>query len=148
MIEKYHCIGDIFMNIEDSKELLSFHSCRNSDIHNPKWEHGFMGSLRPLKGVHEENFIEVMECIKALKEEFYKTAIDREIISDIVSIVSTTRSWVSPDGMLGSNHLLTNEQTQQLLLWINIIEETLMYLLDGAEEEAFYTYDLYLDGNL
>lgn len=136
------------MNIEEAKELLSFHSCRNSDIHNPKWEHGFIGSLRPLEGIHEDNFIEIMECLKVLKEEFYRPAIDREIISDVISIVSTTRSWVSPDGMLGRNHLLTNEQTQQLLLWIDIIEDSLMYLLDGAEEEAFNTYDLYLDGDL
>ena len=30
------------MNIELAKELLSFHSCRNEDIDNPRWENGFL----------------------------------------------------------------------------------------------------------
>lgn len=56
-----------FMNIEEAKELLSFHSTRNSDIDNPKWENGFLGSLRPFSGeLHNENFFEVMECWKAM----------------------------------------------------------------------------------
>ena len=45
------------MNIELAKELLSFHSCRNDDINNPKWENGFLGSLRPFQGkIYEKNF--------------------------------------------------------------------------------------------
>ena len=30
------------MNIELTKELLSFHSCRNDDINNPKWKMAFL----------------------------------------------------------------------------------------------------------
>lgn len=39
--------GNDLMNKEEAKELLSYHSGTSEDIHNPKWESGFLGSLRP-----------------------------------------------------------------------------------------------------
>ena len=135
------------MDIDEAKELLSFHSGRNSDIDNPKWENGFMRSLRPFGGeLHKENLIEVMECLKVLKGELSGSAIDRNIVADIIGITYLTRIWASPGGMLGSNHLLTENQTKHLLTWVDIIEECLMYLLDDAEEEAFLYYEDYMNG--
>lgn len=132
------------MNIEKAKELLSYHSGTNEDVDNPKWQNGFLGSLRPFTGdLHEENFIEVMECLKVLENEFSAPMIDKKIISDVVGITYLSRTWASPDGMLGSNHLLTNEQTKTLLIWSDIIEECLMWLLDDAKEEAFWSYNEY-----
>ena len=56
------------MNIELAKKILSFHSCRNDDINNPKWKNGFLGSLRPFQGkIYEKNFKEIIECLKTLK---------------------------------------------------------------------------------
>ena len=134
------------MTIEEAKKLLALHSCRDEDIDNPKWTNGFMGSLRPFSGtLHEENFTEVMACLNVLKDEFAAPAVDRGIVADIVSMIHLTRVWVSPNGMLGQNHLLTKEQTEQLLLWVDIIEESLMYLLDQDEEDAFFTYNEYLE---
>ena len=52
---------------------------------------------------------------------------------------------MSPDGMLGSNHLLTEEQTEHLLVWVHIIESCLVYLLDDDEEDAFSEYEDYLN---
>lgn len=136
------------MEITEAKELLSFHSSRNSDIHNPKWKYGFLGSLRPFSGeLHEENFIEIMDCLKALTEEFSAPSLDREMVSDIVAIIHLSRAWASPDGMLGYNHLLTEEQTKLLLAWADIMENCLMWLLDDAEEEAFRDYEDYLNGS-
>ena len=135
------------MEITEAKELLSFHSSRNSDVHNPKWIHGFLGSLRPFSGeLHKENFIEVMDCLKALAKEFSAPSLDREMVSDIVAIIHLSRAWASPDGMLGYNHLLTEEQTKILLAWADIMENCLMWLLDDAEEEAFRDYEDYLNG--
>lgn len=135
------------METEEAKELLSFHSCRNSDIHNPKWSEGFLGSLRPFRGqLREENFREVMECLQALQTEFSAPAIDRDMVADLMGIIHLTRAWASPWGMLGSNRLLTEEQTRLLLAWADIIEGCLTYLLDGAEEEAFAAYQDYLSG--
>ena len=104
------------MNIELAKELLSFHSCRNDDINNPKWENGFLGSLRPFQGkIYEENFKEIIECLKTLEIEIKKENIDKNIVSDIISIIHLTRVWVSEKGILGENNLLTHEQIKYLL---------------------------------
>lgn len=135
------------MNIDEAKELLSFHSGRNSDIHNPKMEKGFLGSLRPFDGqLHQENFIEIIECLRALKDELSAPTIDKEVVADIVGIVCLTRAWAHPCGMLGRNHLLTEEQAKHLLAWVDIIETCFMYLLDNAEEEAFCDFENYMEG--
>lgn len=135
------------MDKNEAKELLSFHSTRNENIDNLKWEKGFLGSLRPFCGeLYEENFFEVIECLKVLKDEFSKVTIEQEIISDIVAIIHYTRIWASPDGMLESNHLLTDEQTKQLLAWVDIIENCFMFLLEDYTEDAFTDYEDYLNG--
>jgi len=134
------------MDKNKAKELLSFHSTRNSNIDDPRWENGFLGSLRPFRGeLFKENFIEVMECLKALKDELTASTIDQGIVSDIVSIIHLTRVWASPNGMLGSNHLLTEEQTKHLLAWVDIIESCFMFLLEDDLEEAFIDYEDYLN---
>ena len=75
------------MNTELAKELLSFHSCRNEDIDDPRWENGFLGILRPFQGeLNEKNFIEIMECLKVLVPEIQKENIDKNIVSDIMNI--------------------------------------------------------------
>ena len=133
------------MNVAEAKELLSFHSGRNSDINNPKWKNGFLGSLRPFRGtLIEDNFIEVMECMSVLADELGKSSLDRNLVNDIIGIIHLARAWSEPEGMLGRNHLLTVEQTEQLREWIFIIEEALCYLLEGCVEEAFFDYEEYL----
>ena len=73
------------MNIELAKELLSFHSCRNENIDDPRWENGFLGILRPFQGeLNEKNFIEIMECLKVLVPEIQKENIDKNIEDYIV----------------------------------------------------------------
>ena len=112
-----------------------------------KSELGFLGSLRPFRGeLYEENFFEVMECLKILKDELVKPAIEQEIVSDIVAIIHYTRVWVSPYGMLGSNHLLTDEQTRHLIVWVDIIEACFMSLLEDDQETEFMDYEDYLNG--
>lgn len=134
------------MDKDKAKELLSFHSTRNSDIDNPKWENGFLGSLRPFRGeLYKENFIEVMECLRVLKDEFSALTIEQGMVSDIVSIIHLTRTWVSPCGILGSNHLLTENQTKHLLAWVDIIETCFMFLLNDVQDEAFTDYTDYLN---
>ena len=81
-----------------------------------------------------------------LKEELVAPSVDRNIISDIIGMTYLARVWASPDGMLGRNNILTEAQTKKLLLWVDMIQECLMYLLDGDEEDAFFWYNEYLDG--
>ncbi len=137
------------MSIDEAKELLSYHSGRKENVDNPKWINVFWGSLRTFRGeLLESNFIEVMECIKVLQDEFEQDMVDKNILSDIVGIIHLARVWASPDGMLGSNKLLTEEKTAKLNLWVDIIQEALMWLLDDAPEEAFGFYKMYLEGEL
>lgn len=137
------------MSTDEARELLSYHSCRNENIDDPRWTNGFLGSLRPFGGqLIESNFTQVMECMKALRGEFEQTHVSRDILSDIITIVHLARAWSAPDGMLGSNKLLTEEQTARLNLWTDIIQEALFWLLDDVPEEAFWSYEMYLRGEL
>ena len=132
------------MNIELAKELLSFHSCRNENIDDARWENGFLGILRPFQGeLNEKNFIEIMECLKVLAPEIQKENIDKNIVSDIMNIIHFTRNWVSEEGMLTRNNKLTAEQTKYLLAWIDIIETCFIYLLEDASDIAFTDYTAY-----
>lgn len=135
------------MNIQEAKELLSFHSKRNKDVDNSKWKNGFLGSLwnfKELRTLSEENFIEVMECLKVLKDECFAEIIDREVILDVVTIMCYSRGWATSGGMLVT--VLSQAQTEKLLLWCDIMEECLMYLLDRKGDDAFFVYNEYLDG--
>jgi len=67
----------------------------------------------------------MMECLRTLQNELVKPTIDQMIVSDIVSIIHLTRVLASPNGVLWSNHLLTEEQTKHLLAWVDIIESCL-----------------------
>ena len=132
------------MNIELAKELLSFHSCRNENIDDPRWENGFLGILRPFQGeLNEKNFIEVMECLKVLVPEIQKENIDKNIVSDIMNIIHFTKIWISEGGMLSRNNILSHEQTKYLLAWIDIIEQCFIYLLNNAMKMAFDDYEDY-----
>ncbi len=68
-------------------------------------------------------------------------------MADVVGIIYSTRMWADSDGMLGRNHLLTEEQSKHLMAWVDIIESCFMYLLESAEEEAFLDYENYLKGD-
>ena len=58
------------------------------------------------------------------------------MVSDLVAITHLARMWASPDGMLGSNKLLTEEQTTQLNTWVDIIQETLKCKANYVHEEV------------
>ena len=112
------------MTKEEAYTLLSFHSCRNNDIENEKWENGFLGSLRPFQGkLYECNFIEIMECLKVLADDFMKPTINQTLISDVYSIIHLGRRWI-----VGAN-FVSQEQQKQIIEWIDIIQETNIYYL-------------------
>ena len=124
-------------------EELLFQSSKHPDIENPRWQHGFLGMLRPFKGtLLEENFHKTMEAIKTLADEFVKDSISNQIISSIWSICHLTRAWaIEPEGMLRSNQLINTQQIQQLENWLDHISYVTDCLLDNcAIEVAFEMY--------
>ena len=75
------------MTKEEAMISLSFHSGRNSDISDPRWINGFLGSFRKFNNdIVESNFINVMVCLKTISEAFQKDKIDREVMTDIYGI--------------------------------------------------------------
>lgn len=124
--------------------LLSFHSGRNDDIDNPKWTNGFLGSLRPFRGeLNENNFIEIMDCLQTIADDFITESISQPLIYDIYNIIHLGRRWAEDDSPLMSNRIMTDEQQKTLIRWVDIIQDCLFYLLNGDEESAFDEFRTY-----
>ena len=135
------------MDKNEARLLLSFHSGRNEDTANTKWTNGFLGVLRPFKNkLSEENFHEIMKCLKTLSEDFESKNIEQETISDLWAICHLGRAWaLNENGILQSNNLLAQEQIQILDNWISMISYSVMNLLEGVKDEAFWEYNEYLN---
>lgn len=124
-------------------ELLKHHSFTHDDIENIKSEKGFLGMLRPYQGeLYEDNFHEVMEIIKVLKNHFYQDKIDTHIISNFWGICHYSRAWaLDKDSMLRRNNLISDIQLDLLTSWIECISNAIALLLEGLpEKEALENY--------
>ncbi len=139
------------MNTGQAIRLLRYHAFQDDDVHHPKMERGFLGSLRPFQGeLKESNFHELMTLIRALAGELGQDTLDRRVISCLFSICQLARAWaVEPEGMLQRNRLLSDEQTAQMERWLDMISYAVMVLLDrGGEEEAFWGYRKFVNEHL
>ncbi|MGH4139769.1 hypothetical protein [Clostridium sp.] len=117
-------------------KLLSYHSCRNNDVSNNKWKTGFLGKLITFDGViAEDNFIEVMDCIKTLSTEFKKDNVNRELMYDVISIIYLGRCWTEKNNKVEPNILFSNKQSEKIAEWIDIIEDSIFHLLEGDYNE-------------
>lgn len=125
-------------------ELLKCHSYNHSDLNHPKMETGFLGMLRPYRGIlYEENFHEIMAILKILAPDFRNDKIDREIINAFWGICYFAKSWgTDPDGMLRRNNIIDDDQVMQLIKWIDCISYTVAMLLDGVDDDA--AFDIYM----
>ncbi len=137
------------MKKEQAFELLQYHSCSHQDINNWKWEKGFLGMLRPFDGnLYEDNFHEIMKILEVLSNDFKAKQINKELISNIWSICQLSRTWVSEESMLQRNNVITQLQIDKLTEWVNCISETVMWLLEGADNDTtFETYHQYVKDN-
>lgn len=136
------------MNREEALISLSFHSGRNPDINDARWENGFLGSLRKYSGkLGENNFIDLMECLKVIAIEFDSDKIDRNLIADLYGIFYQTNLWLGKGGSLDNIDI---KNKKKLDIWMKIYSYAITLLLDYTEqscEEAFYEYEDYLEGN-
>ncbi|MBW3625434.1 MAG: hypothetical protein KY468_18720 [Armatimonadetes bacterium] len=130
------------MTPEEAKELLSFHSGRHEDIHHPKWDSGFLGMLRPYRGLIEENFHEVMEALQVLAPELHKDAVDAKLMDNLWAICFLAKMWgLDKRSALQRDGLITHEDTERLSDWINQIAYAVMILIDSGDvNEAFAGY--------
>jgi hypothetical protein len=131
---------------EKALEELSFHSSRNDNIKEPRWENGFLGSLRPFQSMElvEQNFHKVIRNLRdLLKHISDNDCLCKNLVNDVSGIICFGRAWaVEEDGMLRRNNLITKEQTKLIEDWIDCISYALTVMLDtGDEETAFELYD-------
>ncbi|MBI5537982.1 MAG: hypothetical protein HY898_34990 [Deltaproteobacteria bacterium] len=120
------------MTPQQAREALLFHSGARPQSDDPRWGKAFLGMLRPYRGLREECFQDVMECLRAVAIDLRGAAIDRELVASLWAICHFGRAWgVSPDGELQRNHLIKPEDVKKLEGWVEQISETVFLLLEG-----------------
>src|SRR5262249_20757165 len=104
---------------------------------------GFLDVLRPFTGLKEDNFLQVMEAIIALRPHLVgETMWERRLVEGIWGMTMGGRMWgLDPGGMLQRNRLLTATETSRLRLWVDCIEMAVSRLFrSGDPGEALIYY--------
>ena len=137
------------MTRDEAKKLLLMHSFMSEDIEHPKMTTGFLGSLRPYKGLQENNFHEVIAVLRVLAPELCRETVDTQIVSALWGMCKLARAWgVHPQGMLRSNNLIADRDAERLEDWVDAIEYAVMILLESNDmDEAFAPYRSVVEGN-
>lgn len=123
------------MDFEEAKKQLLLHGEGTYDAAGQPLllEDGFLGSLRPYRGLREKNFHLVMEALLTVGERVHlDRQVDRDLIETVWSMCCYARAWgLHSGGMLQRNRLITSEDTTRLELWIDTVEQTALELLGG-----------------
>jgi hypothetical protein len=132
------------VDYETAVNTILMHSCGRDDVplEEALFENGFLGCLRPFSGLREENFLQVMKALIALKIYLSRrTEWEVRLINGLWDLVVNARNWgLDPDGMLQRNRLLTTSDTEQLRLWVRCIESAILRLLRGGNPEEMMLY--------
>jgi hypothetical protein len=120
------------MTEQEAIEVLGFHCGVDERIDDPRWVNGFLGTLRPYRGLLERNFHEVMAALATLAERLHANDVPRAALSSLIGICHLGRAWgVHPDGMLRRNNLISPDDVTRLERWIETISYATMMVLDG-----------------
>lgn len=120
------------MNKIEALNLLNYHSDYNQ-------ENSFLYCIREKSKLEEKSFYEIMDCIIAISED----DLSIEQIKSIYGIIFWCRGWMNTGVIQQKLDVLS---TKNLMIYIDIIENALYYLLEGDVEEAFWAYNEFLDG--
>ena len=123
------------MTYDEARLLLLMHGAGTEDAEGQPLiaKDGFVGSLRPYRGLIEKNFHLVMEALFTVGESLRDApVVDRKLAHSLWSMCLTARHWgVHPAGMLQRNKLITPADTTRLEAWIDVVESTAMGVLLG-----------------
>lgn len=125
------------MNYDDARAALVAHA--GADIDDPRFETGFLGSLRPYRGhLLDENFREVMSAIEVISGELSGSPeVDRLLLRSLWTLTYLARTWaLEPGSMLRRNPLISNADLAKLAGWVDAIEYRFFCALDGAAPES------------
>jgi hypothetical protein len=117
------------MTFEEARAVILFHGTGATppnvgwEEDMEAWESGFLGSLRPFRGMlDEKNFDEVMQAIKVVAPHLCEEKVDRELMSSLWAITYLGWLWgLAPDGTLQRNNLISAEDTKRLDQWVEFI---------------------------
>lgn len=133
------------MDYEAAVNVILMHSGGRDDVplEQALYPDGFLGCLRPFSGLREENFLQVMDAIIALRPYLDgRREWEVRLVAGLWGLVITARNWgLDPGGMLQRNRLLSAADTDLLRLWVYCIEIAVARLLrrgDPAEGPAYY----------
>jgi hypothetical protein len=121
------------MTFDEARERLRFHCGSHPDIQDPRWEQGFLQSLRPYRGLDETAYHDLTACIDAVSDHLqHSDTLDRDIINSLWGICHFARAWgLTEDGMLRRNNLITPADQEKLDGWITLISYRIAMWLDG-----------------
>lgn len=136
------------LSVEDAYAQIEKHSFTHDDLDDKKMLNGFLGSLRPYRGVLNQGaFLDLMACLKAIGPTLStKEDVSRKTISNLWSICHLSRDWAThPDGLLRRNDLISNTDIATITQWINCISYATMMFLESQEPvEAFAEYESFI----
>lgn len=125
------------MEYDTAVEQLTFHCGSNPNIDDPRWESGFLQTLRPYRGtLNHDAWNSVLDCVDAVSPHL-KTApkLDRSVMNSLWGILHYSRSWaLHPDGMLPRNGLISKEDQGTLSGWLDELGERIAFMLDGGTD--------------
>ena len=126
------------MDKQQARELILLHSYYKPTLHMPRMQDGFLGSLRPYRGLKERNFREVMMALWVLSPELQLgEVVDRQLMDALWRLQFITYNWgLRPGNMLQRNKLITPEDTEILAEWFRAIGEAVFNLLAGVGIEG------------
>jgi hypothetical protein len=133
------------MNYEEAVNLILMQGAGRDDVRREQvfLQDGFLGCLRPFSGLREENFIELMRAIIALKPHLSGAAAwELRLVQGLWELTTRARHWgLDQNGMLQRNQLLSDAESRRLLLWVQCIEMAVSRLMnDGDPADAMDFY--------
>lgn len=99
---------------------------------------GLLDSLRPYRGIREEDFAEIVEAILVVHRETDGVErIEKEVVGALWDLCRRIR-WLAlePGSGVRANRLASAEEIERLAAWVHAIESMTIQVLSNHETEA------------
>lgn len=124
------------MDLETGYRIILLHAGYEVAPDHP----GILGNLRPLVGVFEKDFAEIIEAMVAVFPLLSQgqSSVDKQLIAALWELCERIRVYSAPNGMLQHNKLITQDEADRLNRWAHILNRMTSYALDGSNLMSHY----------